>query len=420
MLNEQEPKSGFDKAPEEAKEDSYSFMKETIKSSRRKHLMQAAKMAIGGLLFGIFACCGFFALKPWVEDTFYEETPSVDIPEDEEIAETFTQDVQTEQSKETILTAESYEEIMQSMYDIVEEADKSLAIISTVEKAEDEEVFSISGVIVADNGVELMILSEDDICEKSEAWTVTFDDKKEYNISLKIRDKSRGIAVFSVDRASLSTETKKSIGVCELGNSNFVLRGDVIIALGNMFGYEGGFDYGIVSSVEHEVMFADGTCRVIATDIETVSSGTGILFNQSGQMIGLIKREIWQDAENKTANAYAISDLKAVLELMLNGKSIPYFGIYGTTVTEEISEEQKIPEGVYVTSVEGDSPAMHAGIQVGDIIYKVDDMDIMSMNSYKKTLLECKIDSQIQVKAKRRGADGYVDVSFTVMTGSKN
>ncbi|MBO5460695.1 MAG: serine protease [Ruminococcus sp.] len=419
MLYEQEPKSGVEKAPEEAMEDSYSFMKETIKSGRKKHLMQAAKMAVGGLLFGIFACCGFFALKPWVEDTFYEETPSVNIPEDAEIEETASQDIEATQSKETILTAESYEEIMESMYDIVEEADKSLAIISTVEENEGAEGISISGVIVADNGEELMILAEDDICDESAAWTVTFDDKKEYNISLKTRDKSRGIAVFSVDRASLSSETKKAVEVCELGNSNFVSRGDVIIALGNMFGYEGGFDYGIVSSVEHEVTFADGTCRVIATDIETVSKGTGILFNQSGQMIGLIKRDIWQEAESKTANAYAVSDLKAVLELMLNGKSVPYFGIYGTTVTEEIAEEQKLPEGVYVTSVEGDSPAMQAGIQVGDVIQEVDGTDIMSMNSYKKTILQCEEGEEIKVKAKRRGAEGFVDVSFTVMTGSK-
>ena len=120
MLYDQEPKTGAEQGSEETKEESYLFMKETIKSSRRKDLMQIAKMSLGGLLFGIFACCGFFAFKPWAEHTFYNETETVSIPEDEEVE----QETAEENAEIPILSAESYEEIMQSMYDIAEEAEK--------------------------------------------------------------------------------------------------------------------------------------------------------------------------------------------------------------------------------------------------------------------------------------------------------
>ena len=56
---------------------------------------------------------------------------------------------------------------------------------------------------------------------------------------------------------------------------------------------------------------------------------------------------------------------------MLNGKNVPYAGIRGVTVTKDVAEEQAIPEGLYVTEVESDSPAMASGIQNGDVIQEV-------------------------------------------------
>ena len=418
MLYDQEPKTGAEQGSEETKEESYLFMKETIKSSRRKDLMQIAKMSLGGLLFGIFACCGFFAFKPWAEHTFYNETETVSIPEDEEVE----QETAEENAEIPILSAESYEEIMQSMYDIAEEAEKSLVNIQSVQEKtleeETKETFRTTGVIVADNGVEYLLLSDDSICEESSEWTATFVDNKQYMIQLKKRDKNRGIAIFAIGKSTLKSETKKALKVSELGNSNIVQRGNVVIALGDMFGYEGAVGYGIVSSVEHEITFADGFCGIIATDIEMAASGSGVLVNQSGEIIGLITNDIWKE-ESRTANALAISDLKAALQLLLNGNGVPYIGIYGTTVTEEIAEEQEIPTGFYVTRVEGDSPAMQAGIQVGDIIQSIDDSKVMSLSAHQRSVLGMEVGKEIKIKAQRRGADEYVKVDFKVMVESK-
>ena len=54
-------------------EETFSFLTETIKpktKSRKKLLRQFVRMVIYGLVIGVFACCSFFALKPWAEGTF--------------------------------------------------------------------------------------------------------------------------------------------------------------------------------------------------------------------------------------------------------------------------------------------------------------------------------------------------------------
>ena len=93
-----------------------------------------------------------------------------------------------------------------------------------------------------------------------------------------------------------------------------------------------------------------------------------MLFNMDGEVVGMISSSVWNDTGKNVVNAYGISDLKPIIELLINGKSVPYIGIYGTTVTEQLAEEHKMPSGIYVADVDPDSPAMAAGIQ-SEILY---------------------------------------------------
>ena len=184
------------------------------------------------------------------------------------------------------------------------------------------------------------------------------------------------------------------------------------MALGNMFGYPGGMSYGIISSTGYKTTFYDGDCDVMTTDIVSESEGTGVLFNMDGEVIGLISPSVWKDSGTNIVNAYAVSDLKAVIEIMANGESVPYIGIYGTTVTTELQEDQGMPAGVYVVDVDPDSPAMEAGIQSGDIICQVGDEKVSSIVTYQSAVLETKTGRQILIRGVRLGADGYVEVRF--------
>lgn len=407
-------------------QESFSFLQETIKPkalTREQVFMQVVKMAFYGLIIGLSACCGFYALRPWAEHAFQEETQEVTLPEEEEEEE--PEPVKEEEEPEPVvpvLTADSYKEIMQSMYAIAKEADKSIAYIRKAgeDSVQDEHGMhgGITGAIVADNGQNLLIFGDNSICEDTEQWDAVFLDGSRYPATLIKQDGNRGLAVFGVEKASIGENTWSAIQIAELGNSNISARGDVVIALGGMFGYENGIGYGVISSKDHSTYYGDGQCGVIATDIAAAPGGTGVLFNQKGQVLGLLKGGLFGEADSGLANALAISDMKPVMELLLNGDSIPYVGVSGTTVTDELFEEQGIPKGLYVTNVQTDSPAMKAGIQNGDVIQEVKSSKVTGTSSYEKAVLECKAGENVKIKGRRLGNGGYVSVDFTVSVGS--
>lgn len=424
-----EPTQTNDSTGENDKAEKYSFLQETIKPeplSRERFFRQFARIALYGVVLGIFACLGFFALKPWAEEMFRDDPETVTIPEDEEPSEEDAAEQEEEiQEEEEKLDAMSYEEMLSSIYTIAGEAKKSIATVSSSSGEEgwtDETTGiekSVTGIVAADNGQELLIFAPDTVCSGEKSWTVTFADESKYTATLKMRDSNRRLAVFSVMQSDISASTWSSVKVAVLGNSNLVKQGGMVIALGNTFSYADGISYGIVSSTDYKETFYDGECGVIATDISSAKEGSGVLFNLDGEVVGIALSSIWEDGETNTVNAYAISDLKSVIELLANGQNVPYFGVYGTTVTSRLREEQGMPEGVYVIDVDPDSAAMSAGIQSGDIICEINREKVTNLVTYQKAALETRPGQQIQIKGKRLGADGYVDVDYTLTVGHK-
>lgn len=412
-------------------EETFSFLTETIKpkaKSRKKLLRQFVRMVIYGLVIGVFACCSFFALKPWAERTFGGESDKVTIPEDEkflggmEIGDAKTQEQQ--------FTEESYQKMMNTLYLTAQEAKKCIVSVRikkdadwTEEQRQKESDACAAGIIAADNGQELLILADQSVCHSRTEWEILFSDGSSAPAVLKVQDKNRGLAVFRVLYGDISENTRRRTKTAEFGNSNLVAQGDIVIGIGSLFGYEEGLGYGIASSVEYHEIFADGQCGVIATDIAVAQSGTGVLIDQSGKVIGLIRQGLFgkngSEYPEVTANALGISDLKSEMELMLNGKNVPYAGMRGVTVTKDVAEEQEIPEGLYVTEVESDSPAMASGIQNGDVIQEVNGETVTGISSFENVMLDCAVGDLVKVQGKRRGSSGYVDTEFTLSIGIK-
>jgi len=79
---------------------------------------------------------------------------------------------------------------------------------------------------------------------------------------------------------------------------------------------------------------------------------------EPGQVVGLIEDVYLHSANESSLTAYAISDMKDVIEHLSNSQDLVYMGIHGADVTEETAALQNIPAGVYVASVEPDSPAL--------------------------------------------------------------
>lgn len=409
-------------------QEEFSFLQETIKREPVTGKMiakQLGKMAICGIVFGLMAGLSFFALKPWAETTFQKNPDKVTIPKDKEEDTEDEEEQQDEVVMTPELTLDSYRQMTAQLYEVAREAGKSIVEIKGIHGNEGwiresyDMANSVSGAIIADTGAELLMLASNSVLQDSESITVTFDDGNTYIAKLKKQDKNLGIAIFSVMKADLKSGTLDHVKPAKLGNSNLVTRGNVLIALGKPFGYSDGLGYGVASSVRKTISLADGDYRLLLSDIPESDNGSGFLLNIQGEIVGIIKREITNDESLCVSNALAISDLKESIELLSNGKSVPYVGITGTEVTEVIEKEQGIPRGVYVKNVESDSPAMEAGIQCGDIITGVEKAKITTLNAYQNGILKYEAGEQIKLSGQRRSNSGYVELEFTVTVGSR-
>ncbi len=403
----------------------YSFLQETIKRDRRGERKGFLRMAGLGLIFGVFACFSFSAMKPAMDSIFQEDPQKVTIPPEEETKE--EEEPEQPPAEETVqqpLDADSYRQMQQSLTTIGVKANRSVVEIAGVSAQQDwteeskDYKNSVSGLIVADNGRELLILGKSSVAKEAKEIKVVFNNGQVCPAVLKKSDGNLGFAVYAVSRTDIPDSMWAQIDTAVLGSSNAVSKGDVAIVLGKPFGYAGAMGFGSIASGKNMLDLEDGQCLLINTDIAGSKNGSGFIVNLKGEFIALIDQSAAEEGSTELIIGYGITDVKDAIECLSNGQGVPYVGIWGVDVTEEI-EEQGIPKGLYVKNVDADSPAMAAGIQNGDVITSLDDVEITSYGTYHVTLMEKAVGSEIVVRGQRQGADGYVDIDFTVTVGSK-
>lgn len=430
-------KDGLEEERKEAAEEEYSFLQEVIKdeTSGRKLRSGILHMIALGFVFGIVACFSFSVSKPWIEEKLGGDPEQVTIPKDEleagedeeeeqgEAAD--TEPGQEEPVESSVPDAESYRQMLQSLRDTARMSGKSVVEITGLTGEEDAvqepgaSKDSISGIILADNGQELLILGKRCPVKDVKTILVTFAGGDGYEAAVKAYDANLGLAVYAVPRDVISDDTWTKVDKAVLGNSNLVNTGDTVIVLGKPFGYANAYNYGLISADSTNMNLSDGQYGLIYTDISGSGSGSGVIVNVRGEVIGIIDQTLLEEDSRNLIAGYSISDIKEIIELLSNGGSVPYIGIYGVDVSEDM-KEQGLPQGVYVKEVEADSPAMAAGIQNGDIITGVDGGEIIDLIGYHNILMGKEPGNKVVLKGSRQGTKGeYVAIDFTVTIGSK-
>lgn len=416
--------------PESEESQEFSFLQETIKDEQpngKRTFNRIIKTAGLGLIFGLAGCMGFYALRPWAESKFQKDPSEIVIPKDndEDTQKDPEEKDKEEEPVQKALTIDNYRELNASLYEIAAASSKCVVEVNGIQDNSSwidttyDTKNSASGVFAGDNGQELLVLTYSSILKDAKSLTITFTDNQSYPAKLKKKDETLGLAVVSVQKNKVKKGTLSQIEQAQLGNSNTTSRGEAVIALGKHFGYAGGIGYGIISSTRNSVMLTDGEYQLISTDIPAVSDGNGVLFDLNGEVIGLIQQSISENDSMHMVTAYAVSDLKGIIQELLNGNSIPYVGINGVDVSEAVAEEEDMPTGVYVAEVSPDSPAMSAGIKSGDIIVKIEDEEIINLHNYQRVVMDYHKGDEVKMEGKRLGPEGYVDISFKVTIGSQ-
>ena len=463
------------KIMQEKEKGGFSFINEQIKEKplNKKRLVKKALFTVAlAVIFGAVAALVFSLLQPEFSNWFYPEEKSVvtipkdDVTETEETGQDDTQESteqkdtenngqqgenkepengqqeteeagnsQQEQTDEPEtehntgdisnnemqeLELADFQKLQNKLYAVGKEANKFIVTVTGVKSDTDwfnnpyESKGQASGIIVAENGRELLVLTERKAIADAQEIYVTFINDAVVKAEMKKYDGNTGIAVLSVKTSELTESTKNAITVAVLGNSLTVAQGTIAIAIGSPLGTNYSILTGNITSTTNSISTIDHNYSVFTTDIVGSSNGSGALVNVDGEIIGIVMQGYSSAGDENTLTAISISELKALIEMLSNGQDIPYFGLEVTTVTAAIEREYEIPKGAYIKDVCMDSPAMAAGLQSGDVITEIDGDEILTAENYEKKLLSLKPEDTVEVKIERQGPEGYTEITCTV------
>ena len=461
---------------DENKPSEYSFIKETIKEpplNKRKMLLKLIMVVICALLFGFISATVFLytvkQLSPPQESgpatvNFPRDEESVEIsdnesqdteeftvslneaseePEEElqkeeevkeepeeggeEIADTEEEEEEEKKTSVSVsyitervsLSVDDYKALYGKLKKVATEVSRSVVTVTGIVNDKDwldnlyENTDLVSGLIVANNGKDLLILSEMPSVEGEMKLNVTFADDTTLSGEVKSVDANTGLAVISVPLESIPEDTKDFIVEAVLGSSRgSAIVGLPVMALGSPLGIQGSQCFGRTTSNQRELHLPDRNIHVLSTDIYGSENATGVITNYDGQVIGIISQGTSMEDAPNLLSAYAISDIKDIIEKLSNGSKETYLGIYGTEVTLKLNEDEGIPKGYYVMQVDLDSPAMQSGIQSGDIITRFGTADFTESCNYTGEMMKYQPGDEVVITVQRYSKGEYQEMTF--------
>jgi Do/DeqQ family serine protease len=262
-----------------------------------------------------------------------------------------------------------------------------------------------SGVII--DGKRGFILTNKHVIVKSSTITVALKDGREFKAQVIGADPDSDLAVLRIS-------PKDDLPAIEMGNSNNLMIGETVIAIGNPFGFANTVTTGVISATNRSIRTENSFYHdFIQTDasINPGNSG-GPLLNIYGELIG-INTAIYAKAQGI---GFAIPINKArriVTDLIKYGEVIPaWIGVTVQDLDAELAQYLKATtvKGVLVKKTETSGPAFKAGIHVGDIIQSVGSRKILSKSDFNAAMSNFSAGEAIHINIWRGGKTTEVSV----------
>lgn len=214
------------------------------------------------------------------------------------------------------------------------------------------------------------------------------------------------LAVLKIDAMDLSAAT--------LGNSDSLMVGDAVYAIGNPLG-ELNFSMttGHVSALDRSITTVDSATGQATTNVmfqfdAAVNQGNsgGPIYNDRGEVVGIVTAKHSDIGVEGLGFAIPISDVVDIIEQFVNVgyvSGMPKFGITGRTVNSVHAAYYNMVEGVYVNSVESGSCSETAGMKAGDIITALNGKTVKSMDALENEKKSYRAGDQVTVTVFRSG-----------------
>ena len=268
------------------------------------------------------------------------------------------------------------------------------------------------------------ILTNNHVIDGATEVYVTFTNGTREKVNVVGSDAYSDVALLKVDVDSI-------ISVADIGNSEEIRLGDTTFAIGAPLDYQvysWSVTRGIISGKNRLVEVSlsnsntsDYVMEVLQTDtaINSGNSG-GPLCNANGEVVGITNMKLASSTVEGMGFAIPIEKAIEYAKIFLNGKTItrPYLGISMYDLSSMKNSfyfyniDTELNEGVYINSVEKGSSADAAGLQSGDIITKIDDVEVKSSAYLRYVLYEHKVGDKIKITYYRKNKERTTTVTL--------
>ena len=409
---------------------------------------KAGCAALLAVIFGVVAGGVFFGMGTIVKE------------EEEPIANTEVLQEDSGVSEENRISGTAY-----SVADVAEASMPSVVAITSVSVQEILDYFGIfgygtqqyqsagsgSGIIVGENDDELLIATNNHVVAGATTLSVCFIGKDVVNaeeetqnlasgdgdinvedaVSAKIKgtDEENDLAVVAVKKSDIPEDTLSEIKIAQLGNSDGLIVGEQVVAIGNALGYGQSVTSGWVSALNRSIATDEGTnTELIQTDaaINPGNSG-GALLNMKGEVIGINSAKYADNAVEGMGYAIPISKAQPILEDLMNRKTrdkvdsdkTAYLGASVQDLPSEVSQMYNMPSGAFVTETVPGEAAEAAGIKKGDIIEKLDGQKVTGNQDLIDKLQYYEAGETVEVVVARADDGEYKDITMEVTLGTR-
>ena len=408
------------------KNNGYKFIEEKIKPEKKRiikeNIIRAVKVILYGILFGA-AATGIFVM---ILTFYYKDTDNVPIrlqtatpmPEDVLNGGNVNSGENSHQNPNSHSQPKDVDSMTVSDFDSFDVKDYSKmyakiaeygtsyndTVVTVAKVVEGKDYFSnpvensdsFSGLVVRIDKDYIYVLTEYDGIDNNCNYQIVFNNGEKTRAGILGRDKVTGLAVIYAKLEDVGNKLLETVRTALIGSSDGIKTGALITAIGNPAGNMYSVTYGMVTGNPVTRYMIDRQVLLYHTNMQNLSSCGGVIMNTNGQVAGIITHRF--DEEDESLMSFiGISQLDALIEQLINNTNRTYLGVLATNITEAHLKELDVSNGIYVTDVVSGSPAMGKGLVVGDVISKVNDKAINSVEDLTDVIAEYKPGDKIDV-----------------------
>lgn len=332
-----------------------------------------------------------------------------------------TYQTQGVEAQKTAYTAEELKNQGKQIADIVEDVTSCVVGISKIKNAGStiflkDGTSSLglgTGVIVSENGY--VVSNEHVTGAKYSNCYVTLENGRTYTANVVWSDSTLDLSISKI--------SVKNLPYATLGDSDNIKVGENVYAIGNPIGYEfqRTVTAGIISATNRTVRIDENNTSVymdnlIQTDA-TINPGNsgGPIINLDGNIIGITTVKI-TSAEG-IGFAMPINTVKPIIEAYLKENKFEEATIgifaYDKNIIPYINENIEIKKGIYIAQISLDSPVSKTGLKIGDIITKIDNLELTKMSDLRRYIYTKKPGEEVTLTILRNNKEQQIKITLS-------